>query len=343
MGTADDLIKAVEAKNQQIVGLTTDISGLTKDLQAEVTELETEVTRLERALAECEAGQTPEPGPEPEPDNLALPPVGKIYLGCSYNGMQGHLAITGNKYPHISHDYARSGNEFASRLSRVPTGCIPLINFKPAGAMGRQAYLDIIAGKSNASIDVAADAMKAWTKTDEFFFAPIHEPENDGTDGDKEYAQAFRFIVERVRARGATPTVVWNMMGFEGHGSRYNALYPGDDVVDWIASDPYVRTSTAVDTWKEFMDAPSGTFPGFYSWAKPKNKPFMLAEWGIGIAVKDVVAPKLLGTAQMGVLQSAFPLCRALVYWNEVGTVDYRLQNFPTQWKAFTEMTQFQF
>lgn len=304
---------------------------------AKITDLEQRNAALQEALDECEAGGGP--GPDPDRD-LLLPPAGKLWMGCSYNGLQGHVAIVG-KNPQIVHDYARSGSEFVGRLNRCPAGAIPLINFKPLGAMGPQAYKDILAGRGDAAIKVAADAMKARTK--QMFFAPLHEPENDDKTGasDADYARAFRYVVEKVRSFGADPAVVWNMMGFEGHGARYDTLYPGDDVVDWIASDPYVRTVASIDTWAEFMDQPSGSIPGFYTWAKPKGKPFMLAEWGIGIAVAPTVAPKLLGSAQMTALQRDFPLCKALVYWNEIGTVDYRLQNFPAQWKAFNAMSQF--
>ena len=269
-----------------------------------------------------------------------LPPAGKIYLGVDYNGRTGYTA-TGAKTPHINHDYATSGTDFTNDLTRCPTGMIQLENFKPLGAMGPDAYDDILAGLANSNIDAAALKIKNYGK--QMFFAPLHEPENDDTGGaDAAYASAFRYIVDRVRAQGANPVVVWNMMGFEGHGSRYNTLYPGDSHVDWIGADPYVRTSTTIDTWKEFFDTGSGSFPGFYTWAKPKNKPFMLCEWGIGVAVVNVVGPKLLRRAQLDVLVRDFPLVRALVYWNAVGTVDYTLANFPPGlWQTFTEQPEF--
>jgi len=357
MGTWDEMQPPL-AQIKSIVDDTDDELGAAKeqvsDLTAANSQLTAEKAELERQLAECQGGEPgPGPGPEPEPDGIGLPPTGKIYMGCSYNGMAGHLAISGNKHPHISHDYARSGSEMAGRISRLPAGCIPLINFKPAGAMGPSAYKAILAGSNNASIDASATAIKKWMDANPgkpFFFAPIHEPENDEkppagqtiAPGDADYARAFRFIVERTR-RIADPVIVWNMMGFEGHGLRYNTLYPGDDVVDWLASDPYVRTVASVDTWNELANAPSTNFPGFYSWGKTKGKPFMLAEWGIGIAVKDTAAPKLLSVGQLDVLQRDMPLVRALVYWNEVGTVDYRLQNIAGLYKTFLGFAPFQF
>jgi hypothetical protein len=319
--------------------------GTWDDMKAVADAADAKIADLEQKLADCEAGggTDPEPPePQPEPGDKLLPPEGKIYLGVDYDGRAGYTA-TGAKTPHINHDYSKSGSDFQGDLNRLPNGMIALENFKPLGQMGGTAYQNIINGQADAEIDKAATAIK--NHEGPMFFAPLHEPENDDSTGqyDERYAEAWRYIVERVRDKGAEPVTVWNMMGWKDHGTRYDDLYPGDDVVDWIASDPYVTTSTSIDTWAEFMNAPAGSFPGFYSWAKPHNKPFMLAEWGIGKAVQATVGPKLLGRAQLDVLKRDFPLVRALVYWNQVGSVDYRLNGMPQTWKTFSEFPEFQF
>ena len=297
------------------------------DLQEDNADLRAQNADLQAALDECEAGHPPDPEPPTTGFGPHLePPDGFIYIGCSvpsgdWSGWIGEVGKT----PHIWHEYATSGSTFVSDLNNCPRGCIPLINFKPTGSMGLNAYNAILRGDGDGAIDQAASAIKSYGR--QMFLAPLHEPENDDSGGgDDEYARAFRYIIERVRARGADNAVsVWNMMGYYGHGSRYNTLYPGDDVVDWIGSDPYVRTDAKVDTWAELFNTASGSFPGFYSWAKPKGKPFMLCEWGIGQPVAATVAPKLLGNDQLTALQASFPLCRALVYWNHEGEADYRV------------------
>lgn len=310
------------------------------DQQAEISQLEAEKAELQRQLDECMDGHPPDP-PDPPASDILLPPDGKIYLGCDAGGMTGYMN-TGAKRPQISHDYSTSGSDFSNDIGRVNAAMIPLENFKPTGQMGLSAYNAIINGQGDSSIDQAAAAIKNYDG--KLFFAPLHEPENDDSGGgDDEYAAAFRYIVERVRSQGAEPVVVWNMMGFKEHGPRYDTLYPGDDVVDWIGTDPYVKTTASIDTWDEFFNAKTSQFAGFYSWAAPKGKPFMLCEWGIGQAVAATVAPKLLSRAQLDVLKRDFPLCRALVYWNQPGTSNYLLSNFASTWKTFSEFPEFQF
>ena len=75
-------------------------------------------------------------------------------------------------------------------------------------------------------------------------------------------------------------------MGFFGWAkTRSTPLYPGDDVVDWIAYDPYgfggpdgLRRSCSTRP-------ASRAGPGFYTWAtrKAPGKPIMLAEWGFDL------------------------------------------------------------
>jgi hypothetical protein len=95
--------------------------------------------------------------------------------------------------------------------------------------------------------------------------------------------------------------------------------------------DPYIQTSATVDTWAELVaiGATSG-FPGFYNWAKPKGKPIMLCEWGIGTAVVPATPTKMFGNIEMANLVNNLPLLKALVYWNEPGIGGYQVSN--PQW-----------
>jgi hypothetical protein len=203
---------------------------------------------------------------------------------------------------------------------------IPLVNFKPTGGMGLSAYNSIVAGNANAAIDQAANACKTYGKP--LFVAIMHEPENDGTaSDDPEYVAAYRHTALRMRGIAPNIVFVWNMMGAPVHGSRYNGLYPGDDVVDWIGLDPYIQTSTTVDTWNELVNQTATGFSGFYNWAKPKGKPIMLCEWGIGKAVVAVTGAKMFGNTEMANLVNNLPLLKALVYWNDAGIGGYQVSN----------------
>lgn len=291
-----------------------------------------EIEELRKALAECEGGGPPDP-PTGGIGPLLQPPAGKVYVGVQQeeNGLTIWNAEAGRP-PHIYHRYANSAANVASAIQGCPKGMIPLINYKPAGQMGLTAYNSILNGNQNTSIDQTADHIKAYGKP--MWLAPMHEPENDGTAADDpKYAAAYRYIIERIRARGVTNMVsVWNMMGAAIHGARYTALYPGDDVVDWLAADLYIISNANVDTWGEFLNqAGWPTSPsGWYNWAKAKGKPLMLAEWGIGTAVVPATPTKMFGTTEMNNLITNYPLLKALVYWNAPGIGGYQVSN--SQW-----------
>ena len=69
----------------------------------------------------------------------------------------------------------------------------------------------------------------------------------------EDFRAAFRHVVERVRP--VAPNVVWvfSVMGHDPAASW--AFYPGDDVVDWVAWDPYNWANCAGrtrDRWRGF-------------------------------------------------------------------------------------------
>jgi hypothetical protein len=69
----------------------------------------------------------------------------------------------------------------------------------------------------------------------------------------------------------------------------FESLYPGDDVIDWIAWDAYAyseRGGYGFGDFAEMMNRRSSgkpSWPGFYNWAAERHpdKPLMLGEWGV--------------------------------------------------------------
>jgi hypothetical protein len=119
------------------------------------------------------------------------------------------------------------------------------LNWKPIGvnwariARGDQrtdAYLDRLARHIKGSF------------TEPFFFTVHHEPSNDvrprrgsgRTAAD--YAAMYHYVIARLRADGVTnlvSTMVYLAYPRQATHPWFADLYPGDDVVDWVAWDVY--------------------------------------------------------------------------------------------------------
>jgi hypothetical protein len=218
-----------------------------------------------------------------------------------------------------------------SRATADGQNRVLLENWKPE--LGRT-WAQVAAGDPvvDAAIDREASYL-ASEYTAPFFLAIHHEPENEviSTAGSgftaADYAAMYRHVVLRLRADGVTNAVfVMDYMGAPkwGEQSWFSDLYPGDDVVDWIAEDPYSVGSGGV--WRsDFAGTVNrrdgSSWPGFYTWATSAHpgKPVMLAEWGV---TEDPLNPAAKATFFDTMLaQSAlFPDIKALVYWSSPGS-----------------------
>jgi hypothetical protein len=165
-------------------------------------------------------------------------------------------------------------------------------------------------------VDVLARKIRNWSTRHhgmKVFMVFHHEPENDigkfGTAAD--YARAWRHINFRFVTLHARHSVifVWDMAGYETRVGEWNALYPGDRVIDWLAWDPYGKTqysppaapivpfTTAVGQYQGTNVDRTGAYR-FYKWATgtgaedPRSgrvfakasshaKPLMIAEFGV--------------------------------------------------------------
>lgn len=126
---------------------------------------------------------------------------------------------------------------------------IPFINWKPAVA----SWAKIAAGDPEVDhfIDrLAAHIAKRFPGP--FFLTIHHEPENDVDPHEgsgytaTDYAAMYRHVVQRLREDGATNVVtVMTYMGYAKWPAQpwFDQLYPGDDVVDWIALDVYAYST----------------------------------------------------------------------------------------------------
>jgi len=99
-------------------------------------------------------------------------------------------------------------------------------------------------------------------------------------------------------------------------------LYPGDDTVDWIALDSYLRAQPGGYHYGDFADllnrsADPATWPGYYAWATTTHpdKPFMLAEWGVLEYAADPCQKARIFTTVLDDLPR-FPALKAMLYFD---------------------------
>ncbi|MEQ7123889.1 hypothetical protein ABN034_05145 [Actinopolymorpha sp. B11F2] len=231
----------------------------------------------------------------------------------------------------IAHFYHRAGQLFPTSreiaLADEPgKERLLLINYKPEAG---HSWYDVSRGAANAELDrLAAHIKKNYDRP--FFFAVHHEPENevDPTEGSgytaADYRAMYRHVVTRLERRGVSHLVrVMNYIGLPQWGVQpwYRDLYPGDDVVDWIAYDPYVfGTGQYWGGVSDLMDRRFAThpkWPGFYTWATQfaPDKPLMLAEWGVAEKPGSPQAKAEL-LRQLGMRAADWPRVKAFVYWN---------------------------
>jgi hypothetical protein len=177
---------------------------------------------------------------------------------------------------------------------------ILFLNWKPTGA----SWAAIAHGdrRTDAFLDRLAAHIKR-TFPEQFFFAVYHEAEDNvrPTAGSgytaSDYAAMYRHVVQRLRARGVDNIVtVLVHMAYVPHTTKswFDAMYPGDDVVDWIGFDTYAYSDPGYGhgDFAELLNRRSESrpgWPGFYNWAVENHpdKPLMVAEWGVWSSKKN--------------------------------------------------------
>ncbi|MDQ6686096.1 MAG: endoglucanase [Actinomycetota bacterium] len=255
--------------------------------------------------------------------------VNPVFPAESWDSAFAAFAQASGRSLDVAHYYEAGTERFPNRAELARSrraGGPPLFffNWKPAP---RLTWSQVAAGAVDAHIDAEARRLRQ-TMTKPFFLAIQHEPEDsvrpEAGSGmtTADYRAMFRHVVLRLRADGVTNAVT--VMDYRG-SPRWSqemvaALYPGDDVVDWIGFDPYLLPGAQWD--QPFAGAldrrnfARPEWPGFYTWATGAHpsKPLMLAEWGISQRFTDAEVVRRLKQAQLAL--STHPALKALIYWD---------------------------
>ena len=135
--------------------------------------------------------------------------------------------------------------------------------------------------------------------------------------GPEYFKRAYRYIVDRVRARGASNVLwVFHVNNFAEPYDSTNAMafyYPGSAYVDWLGLSVYGQLFPGGD-WQHFDDMIDKPYAELA--AVDPSKPMMLAEWGTGeFPTKGNKAEWLANGFK--IMEKCFPRIRAAVYWHE--------------------------
>jgi hypothetical protein len=225
-------------------------------------------------------------------------------------------------------------------------GSLPLVFWSPRDKPYEQnlgpdrfSLFEIINCKWDAYIDQWADAAKAFGKPMIVVFANEMNgdwfpwsgtyyggsewvPDSRSCKGPENFKAAYRHVVDRIRARGATnikwmfhtnnysyPLDVWNFAP---------SYYPGSDYVDWLGLSVYGQ---------QFKDEPNPDIRSLMDWPYQEmcgldpKKPIMIAEWATGEFPLSVTEPGIRKNEWikqgLDLLRTRYPRIKAAVYWHE--------------------------
>ena len=220
-------------------------------------------------------------------------------------------------------------------------GSLPLLFWSPWDKPYEQDHgpdrfslIDIIAGKWDGYIDKWADAARefghpmivvfaneangAWFPWSGIYYgANQWDNELKNWKGPQTYRVAYRHVVDRVRARGAT-NIKWMF-----HTNNYSypldtwnfapAYYPGADYVDWLGLSVYGQ---------QFKDEPWADIPSLVDWPYEEisrldpHKPIMIAEWATGEFPRSGNKGEWVKQG-LDLFRTRYPRVKAAVYWHE--------------------------
>ena len=135
--------------------------------------------------------------------------------------------------------------------------------------------------------------------------------------GPETFKKAYRYVVDRVRAKGARNVIwVFHVMNYSIPQEYWNLVaqyYPGAEYVDWLGFSVYGEQYRE-DNWATFL--PLLEWPYQEISKVDATKPVMLAEWGVGEFPTKGSKPAFIDEA-FHTMRMKFPRLKAAVFWHE--------------------------
>ena len=217
-------------------------------------------------------------------------------------------------------------------------GATPLITWDPQLANGSGVPLSqIVTGNYDSYIRTQALAASSWHTT--IYIRLAHEMNlpgslyGPGVNGNTPalFIAAWQHVIGIFRSVGATNVRwVWSPnVDCEGK-CPFQAFYPGDSWVDWVALDGYNYATVDNTPWLSFESVFESSYDELASLTK---KPMMVAETSSTESGGDKAA--WIAAALTQTLPHAMPLVRALVWFNVDKETNWVVNSSPTSLQAF--------
>jgi hypothetical protein len=138
-----------------------------------------------------------------------------------------------------------------------------------------------------------------------------------GFEGPETFKKAYRYVVDRVRAKGAS-NILW---GFHANHftypqeawNRMSEYYPGADYVDWLGLSVYGK-QFGDNVWSSFKDVMEEAYLEICR--LDPVKPVLVAEYGVGEFPASGNKAEWL-TGAMDLLRTRYTRVKGAVYWHE--------------------------
>jgi hypothetical protein len=169
----------------------------------------------------------------------------------------------------------------------------------------------------------------------------------DQPDGPERFRDAYRHIVETMRAAGAD-NLVWvfhadcNDMP-EEEWNRLEAYYPGDNLVDWLGVSVYGAQTPMEEEWPSFRECMDRAYPRLACLSD--DKPILLLEFGVTRDNPLGDPSDWARDALDDILSGRWPRLIGFAWWNErwqndddlAHDTDMQLQGDPDLAQVFAE------
>ncbi|MEP6602582.1 MAG: glycosyl hydrolase [Spartobacteria bacterium] len=283
------------------------------------------------------------------------PPPGKLYHGCYWGGV-GTDTHDPSEHDVTASDVASyeqtvgkkaawvyfSNNWFESRKFPADmcgwirdAGKIPYVRLMLRSDVDQEhaekkfTLPKIIAGEFDVDL-------RAWAREAKTFWSPLLiewgiEPNGNwfgwsakwnggAAEGPKRYVEAYRHIVDLMRAEGAENlTWVWHVNWLDEPERKWNAFenyFPGDNYCDWVALSAYGPTTPRTrDGTESFRFKLTDAYPRLVKIAP--NKPMIIAEFGCDLHNRRVDAADWAKSALEDLFSNRWPAIVGFCWWNE--------------------------